>query len=99
MVLLLPTARCIGVQDTRAQEAARQTTCFMHSTPMGDNMIYVVTYMDVRAQFIAQARTLVERYQDASRNDAGNAGIDVLEETARPNRFVVIGIWQDATFF
>jgi quinol monooxygenase YgiN len=66
---------------------------------MGANMIYVVTYIDVRRQFIVQGRDLVKQYQEAGRNAAGNAGINVLEETGRSNRFVVIGIWQDATVF
>lgn len=61
------------------------------------NIIYLATYVEVVANAPAAAVTLLKRYRDASRKDDGNLRFDVLQETARPNRFVILEAWKDKT--
>jgi quinol monooxygenase YgiN len=55
--------------------------------------IYVVTYLEVIPNTAARGATLLKSYRDASRAEAGNMRLDVLQEMARPNRFVVLEVW------
>ena len=55
--------------------------------------IYVVTYVEVIPNTAARGATLLKSYRDASRAEAGNMRLDVLQEMARPNRYVVLEVW------
>jgi quinol monooxygenase YgiN len=57
--------------------------------------VYVATYVDVMPNAAASAAALLERYRDAGRNENGNLRFDVLQEIARPNRFVIVEVWTD----
>ena len=52
--------------------------------------VYLVTYVSVMPNEVASGATLLERYRDASRKEAGNQRLDVLQETTRPNRFAIL---------
>jgi quinol monooxygenase YgiN len=55
--------------------------------------IYVVTYVEVMPNAAAPGAMLLKSYRDVSREEAGNMRFDVLQEMARPNRFVVLEVW------
>ena len=46
--------------------------------------VYLVTYVSVMPNEVASGATLLERYRDASRKEAGNQRLGVLRETTRP---------------
>jgi hypothetical protein len=50
--------------------------------------LYLVTYISVMPNAVVSGATMLERYRDASRKEAGNQRLDLLHETTRPNRFV-----------
>jgi quinol monooxygenase YgiN len=57
--------------------------------------VYNVTYLDVAANSVTQGIALLKDYREASRHEAGNLEFTVLQETIRPNRFVIFEGWQD----
>jgi quinol monooxygenase YgiN len=59
----------------------------------------LVTYISVMPNAVVSGATLLERYRDASRKEAGNQRLDVLHETTRPNRFVILEVWRDEAGF
>ena len=61
--------------------------------------VYLVTYVSVMPNEVVSGATLLERYRDASRKEAGNQRLDVLHETTRPNRFAILEVWKDEVGF
>jgi quinol monooxygenase YgiN len=61
--------------------------------------LYLVTYVSVMPNAVVSGATMLERYRDASRKEAGNQRLDVLHETTRPNRFVILEVWKDEAGF
>jgi quinol monooxygenase YgiN len=61
--------------------------------------IYSVTALDVTAGSAAQGVAILKQYRDATRKQPGNMGADVLQESGRPNRFVVYETWTDQAAF
>lgn len=61
--------------------------------------LYAVTYIDVAVTSVPQGLAALRRFRDASRREAGNLEFTVLQETLRPNRFVIFEGWSDATAF
>jgi quinol monooxygenase YgiN len=57
--------------------------------------VYTVTMLDVAPASAAESVTLLKQYREAARKQAGNMGVDVLQESGRPNRFVVYETWTD----
>jgi quinol monooxygenase YgiN len=57
--------------------------------------VYLVTYVSVMPNAVLSGATLLEQYRDASRKEAGNQRLDVLRDTARPNRFAILEVWKD----
>ena len=57
--------------------------------------VYAVTYIDVAANSVPQGITLLKKYRETSRHEAGNLEFTVLQETIRPNRFVIFEGWKD----
>ncbi len=62
-------------------------------------IIYVATYVDVQPSSINQGIALIRQYRQASRAEAGSLGIDVVQETGRPSRFVIVEAWKDQASF
>jgi quinol monooxygenase YgiN len=60
-----------------------------------DNAVYVVTYVEVMPNQVADGAALLKRYRDASRNEDGNLRFDALAEIARPNRFAIVQAWSN----
>ena len=65
----------------------------------GAGALYAVTYLDVAANSVSQGVTILKKYRDLSRHEAGNLEFTVLQETIRPNRFVIFEGWKDQAAF
>jgi len=61
----------------------------------GADAIYGVTALDVAPDAVAQGTALLEQYRDAARKQAGNLGVDLLQEAGWPNRFIIYETWKD----
>jgi quinol monooxygenase YgiN len=55
--------------------------------------IYGVTAFDVAAGSVAQGVALLKQYRDAARKQAGNLGVDLLQEAGWPSRFAMYETW------
>ena len=61
--------------------------------------IYGVTALDVAAGSTAQGVALLKQYRDAARKQAGNLGIDLLQEAGWPNRFAIYETWTNQSAY
>jgi len=61
--------------------------------------VYAVTYLDVGASAVSQGVELIRKYRELSRREAANLEFTVLQETSRPNRFVIMEGWKDQAAF
>jgi quinol monooxygenase YgiN len=73
-------------QAARAEEAS-------------DAAVYVVAYIEVMPPSTGEAITLLRQYREASRKDAGNARLEVLQQHGRPDHFVLVEVWRDQAAF
>jgi quinol monooxygenase YgiN len=64
-----------------------------------DNAIYVVTYVDVQSTSVNEAVALIKQYREKSRVEPGSSAVNVVDEIARPNRFVITEVWKDQPSF
>ena len=64
-----------------------------------DAVFYVATYVDVQLSSKNLGIALTYEYREASSTERGNSNIDVVQETGRPNRFVIIEVWKDQSSF
>lgn len=60
-----------------------------------DSAVYIATYIEVMPNAADSGATLLGRYRDASRKEAGNLRFDTLHEIARANRFAILEAWRD----
>ena len=67
--------------------------------PAIEGPVYVATYVEVLPNAVKDGSALLKQYRDATRKDAGNQRAEVVEETNRPSRFVVLTIWADQKAF
>jgi len=65
----------------------------------GTEAVFAVTYLDVGAGAVPQGVELITRYRDLSRREDANLEFTVLQETSRPNRFVIMEGWRDQAAF
>jgi quinol monooxygenase YgiN len=61
--------------------------------------VHAVTYLDVGTTSVAQGVELIKKFRDASRREAVNLEFTILQETSRPNRFVIMEGWRDQAAF
>ncbi len=61
----------------------------------GPDAIYGVTALDVAPDAVAKGVAILKQYRDAARKQAGNQGVDLLQEAGWPNRFVIYETWKD----
>jgi quinol monooxygenase YgiN len=66
---------------------------------VGADAIYGVTGLDVAAGAAAQGVAILKQYRDAARKQAGNSGVELLQETGRPNRFLIYETWKDQSAY
>jgi len=69
-------------QAARAEEAS-------------DAAIYMVTYIEVMPSLQSEAMALLRQYREASRQEEGNVRLEVLQQSGRPDHFVLLETWQD----
>lgn len=86
----LAAAGCLATANAIAPAAQAQGS---------DGAVYAVTYLDVGVSSVAQGVALIKKYRDASRLEPANLEFTVLQETSRPNRFVVMEGWKDQAAF
>src|SRR5438132_7509307 len=67
--------------------------------PPIEGPVYVATYVEVVPTAMEQGAALLKQYRDASRKDAGNQRMEVVQELGRPSRFAILAIWQDQKAF
>jgi quinol monooxygenase YgiN len=66
---------------------------------VGADAIYGVTSFDVAPDATAQGVTFLKQYREAARKQAGNAGVDLLQEAGWPNRFLIYETWKDQSAY
>jgi quinol monooxygenase YgiN len=65
----------------------------------GTDAAFALTYLDVGAGAVPQGLELLKKYRDQSGREGANLEFTVLQETSRPNRFVVIEGWRSQAAF
>jgi len=65
----------------------------------GADAVYAMTYLDVGTNAVPQGIELIKKYRELSRREAANSEFTVLQETSRPNRFVIMEGWKDQAAF
>ena len=87
-VLVLVCAVLImgAIDDARAQPPA--------PAPAEGN-IYLVTYVEVMPTSMAAARSVLERYRDATIKEKGNLRCEVVQRIGEPHQSVILEVWRD----
>src|SRR5256886_9247815 len=67
--------------------------------PAIEGPVYIATYVEVVPTAVDEGAALLKQYRDASRKDAGNQRMELVQELGRPSRFAVLAIWQDQKAF
>ena len=83
---------------TMAAAVTIAPTAFAQTQAAADG-VYAVTYLDVGTTSVAQGTDLIRKFRDASRREAANLEFTILQETSRPNRFVIMEAWKDQAAF
>ncbi len=92
------------LQPLRARLAVAMAvlmTLFMSSAAraqIGDP-IHAATYLDVSAASVSQGVELLKKYRDEIRRDGRNLEFTILQESDRPNRFVIFESWTGSNAF
>jgi quinol monooxygenase YgiN len=66
---------------------------------LGGEAVYGVTNLDVAAGAAAQGVAILKQYRDAARKQAGNLGVELLQERGWPNRFMIYETWKDQSAY
>src|SRR5262245_22121913 len=67
--------------------------------PPIEGPVYIATYLEVVPTAVKDAGPLLKQYRDASRKDAGNQRMELVQEIGRPTRFALLGVWADQKAF
>jgi len=54
--------------------------------------VYLVSYLEVMPSSQEAASVLLRQYREASRKDAGNVRLEVLQQSGRPDHFALVEI-------
>lgn len=65
----------------------------------GAESVHAATYFEVGTDAVPQGVELMKKYRELSRREAANLEFTVLQETSRPNRFVIVEGWRDQAAF
>jgi quinol monooxygenase YgiN len=63
------------------------------------NAIYIATYVDMDMAATNQGTALINAYREETRAEKGNLVVDVIRETGRQSRAVVVEIWDGQPSF
>jgi quinol monooxygenase YgiN len=61
--------------------------------------VFAATYIDLSTDWILQGGGLIKEFRDQSRKETDNLEFTVVQETSRPNRFVIFEGWKDQATF
>ncbi len=61
--------------------------------------VYVVAYLEVVPPSTGEAAAVLSQYRAASGTDAGHGRLEVLQQSGRPDHFVIVELWQDEKAF
>ncbi|HSF30880.1 MAG TPA: antibiotic biosynthesis monooxygenase [Candidatus Tectomicrobia bacterium] len=64
-----------------------------------DRAVYVVSYVEVMPSATAETIALLRQYRQASRREAGQVGLEVLQQRSRPDHFAILEAWRDQQAF
>lgn len=67
--------------------------------PVIEGPVYVATYVELVPTAVNEGAALLKQYREASRKDAGNLRMELVQETGRPTRFAMLAIWADQKAF
>jgi quinol monooxygenase YgiN len=67
--------------------------------PPIEGPVYIATYLEVVPTAVKDGGGLLKQYRDASRKDAGNQRMELVQEIGRPTRFVLLAVWTDQKAF
>jgi quinol monooxygenase YgiN len=67
--------------------------------PAIEGPVFIATYVELVPTAVNDGGTLLKQYRDASRKDAGNLRMEVVQEVGRPSRFAILAIWADQKAF
>jgi quinol monooxygenase YgiN len=103
-ILKLPLGRLFVVFGQCAAAAFLAIAAAIAGTPAaraqsGADAVHAVTYLDVGTNDVSQGVELIKKYRELSRREAANLEFTVLQETSRPNRFVIMEGWKDQAAF
>jgi quinol monooxygenase YgiN len=76
--------------------AAAMTFASSAQTPLKiDGPVYVATYVEVLPNAVRDATAVLRQYRETVRKEAGNLRSELVQETARPTRFLLLSAWSD----
>ena len=64
-----------------------------------DAAVYMVTYVEVMPASEGEAMALLRQYREVSRTEEGNVRLEVLQQSGRPDHFVLLEVWKDQKAF
>jgi quinol monooxygenase YgiN len=67
--------------------------------PAIEGPVYVATYLEVVPGAVRDGGALLKEYRDASRKDAGNLRMELVQESGRPSRFALLAVWAEQKAF
>jgi quinol monooxygenase YgiN len=79
--------------------AAGVTTIAPGARAQSAEAVFAVTYLDVAASAVPQGVELIKTYRDLTRGEDANLEFTILQETSRPNRFVIMEGWRNQAAF
>jgi len=88
--VLLGLTACVGMMVPAAHAQAPAPP-----PPVPDGPRYVVIYLEVMPTAATGAVSLVRRFRDATRKEAGNLRAEALQRIGQPHHFVLLETWQD----
>ncbi len=64
-----------------------------------EDPVFAATYFEVGTGAVPQGIDLLKKYRETSSHEPGNLEFTVVQETRRPNRFVIFEGWSDQAVF
>jgi quinol monooxygenase YgiN len=64
-----------------------------------DAAVYMVTYVEVMPSSEGEAMALLRQYRETSHTEEGNVRLEVLQQSGRPDHFVLLEVWKDQKAF
>jgi quinol monooxygenase YgiN len=86
LLLALAMSAMGALTETHGQTPAPAT---------GEGSIYTVIYVEVMPTATTEARALLKRYRDATRQEDGNRRSEVIQRIGQPHQFVILEVWRD----